>query len=278
MKLSASLQPHKGESWPAFALRAAGLGFQGVALPFNPAWTDADLLGIRQALDEQQVEVVELTAHCNFLTPSEDEVRRSFDALTRAMEAGALLNCDHVVTHVGSRSPDPRQPLAPHPENWADATWDLLIRRIWALLDGVEDVGVRLCFEPCATTTLNSLDSLAALVADVATVSVRIALDPAAIFNAEAAVRPKEALAEIFATLADAIAIARATDVRLAAGADEPLLERVPLGQGALDYTTYLKLLNALELDTPLIVPPQEDDAAYRRAHDFLATAAQGAR
>jgi len=275
MKLSASLRPHAGEGWPAFAHRAASLGFRGLALPFNPAWTDADLLRIRQALDEQQIEVVELTAHGNFLTPSEDEVRRGLEALSRAMQAGALLNCDHVVTHAGSRCPDPRQPLAPHPDNWADATWDLLIRRIWSLLDSVEDMGVRLCFEPCATTTLNSLDSLAALMADVATVNVRIALDPAALFNVEAAARPKEALADIFATLADTIALARATDVRLVPGADEPLLERVAPGQGVLDYGTYLKLLNALELDTPIVVPHQENDAAYRAAHDFLAAAAR---
>lgn len=278
VRLSACMPPRPGEPWPAFAARVAAPGFRGVSLAFDARWADADLLALRAALDEAHVEVVELAAHCNFLTPSEDEARANFAALARAMAAGALLNCDHVVTHAGSRNPDPARPLAPHPENWADATWDLLIRRIWALLDSVEDLGVRLCFEPHAASTLNSLDSLAALMADVATVNVRIALDPAALFTAEAAARPKHALAEIFETLADTIAVARASDVRLIEATDEPLVERTAPGQGVLDYPTYLKLLNTLELDTPLIVPRQESDADYRAAHDFLAAAARDAR
>jgi len=272
------MRPQEGEGWDALARRAAGLGFRGVSLPFDPGWRDADLVAIREAFDAERVEIVALECSCNFLTPSEDACRRDLARLARALEAGALLNCDHAVTHAGSRHPDPGRPLAPYPENWADATWDLLVRRVWALLDQVDDVGVRLCFEPHPATTLNTLDSLAGLVADVMTLRVRVALDPAAILSAEAAAEPRRALAEIFATLADAVAVARATDVRLVAATDEPLVEPAPLGEGVLDYPTYLKLVNALELDTPVIVPPQESDAAYRRAQDFLAAAAQRTR
>ncbi len=64
------------------------------------------------------------------------------------------------------------------------------------------------------------------------------------------------------------------TDLRLVASGDEPLVGPAPLGEGVLDYPTYLKLLGALELDTPVIVPPQPSDAAYRTAQQFLAVAA----
>jgi len=277
MKLSAAMRRGEGETWHALARRVAGPGFRGVSLPFEPGWSDADLVAIREAFDNVRVEIVELACPCNFLTPSEDTCRRNFALLRRAIEAGALLNCDQVVTHAGTRHPDPSQPLGAHPDNWADATWDLLVKRVWALLDEVEDAGVRLCFEPHPATTLNTLDSLAGLMADAATVRVRVALDPAALFGAEAAAKPTRALAEIFATLADAIAVARATDIRLVETGDEPLVEPAPLGEGVLDYATYLKLVNALELDTPMIVPHQESDAAYRKAHGFLAEAARRA-
>ena len=58
---------------------------------------------------------------------------------------------------------------------------------------------------------------------------------------------------------------------------EETKVRPVPLGQGSLDYTTYLKLLGALQLDTPLVVPAQPSDEAYRRARDFLADAARKA-
>jgi len=277
MKLSAAVQRRAGEAWNALACRVRGLGFRGASLPFDPSWDEADLVALRKAFDGERAEIVELACPCNFLTPSAEACRRNFALLRRALEAGALLNCDHVTTHAGTRHPDPNQPLAAHPDNWADATWDLFVQRVWAFLDEAEDMGVRLCFQPHPATTLNTLESLAGLTADATTVRVRVALDPAALFDAEAAARPTRALAEIFATLADTIAVARATDVRLIASTDEPLVEPAALGEGVLDYPTYLKLVAALELDTPVVVPPQPSDAAYRAAHAFLTAAANRA-
>jgi len=277
MRISAAMRQAQGETWPALARRTAGLGFRGVSLAFDPQWRDEDLIAIRQAFDGHGVQIVELACPCNVLTRSADEARGNVAFLSRALDAGALLNCDHAVTFAGSRHPDPRQPLAPHPDNWLDATWDLLVQRVWALLESVEDLGVRLCFEPCPTTTLNTLDALSELMADLASVRVRVALDPAAIFSAAAAAQPAYAVAEVFSSLGDTIGIARATDVRLIEAGEEPHAEPAPLGEGVLDYEVYLRLVAALELDTPIIVKPQGSDAAYRSAHAFLANAAKRA-
>ena len=46
------------------------------------------------------------------------------------------------------------------------------------------------------------------------------------------------------------------------------------LGQGVLDYETYLKLVDALDLDAPVVVKYQPTDDAYRQARRFLAAAA----
>lgn len=277
MHLAGAMRRREGESYADLARRASRLGFRGVAIPFDPAWTDADLLAIRQACDEAGVRVDELACPCNFVTPRDEEAKQVVGRLQHALEAGAILNCDHVVTTAGSRHPDAGAPRAPHPDNWSDATWDLLVKRIWSLLEGVEDIGVCLCFEPSVTSPLNSLDQLADLTADTATFRVRIALDPAAIFTPAAARHPRLALAEIFGRLADTIVLARATDVTLIEAGPEPTLEPVTLGQGVLDYGTYLKLLNALELDTPLVVKRQPTDEAYEAAHQFLAARAREA-
>ena len=277
MTLAAAMQLAEGESYADMARRAKRLGYRGVAIPFDRGWTEADLVAIRQAFDEQGISIVEIACHCNFLTPRDDEVAGVVERLQRALAAGAILNCDRAVTCVGSRHPDTRQPLAPHPDNWSDATWDLLIQRIWALLGGVDDIGVSLCFEPCPTTTLNTLDRLAELNGDVATVRVRIALDPAAVFTPLGAEHPGIALAEIFSRLADTIAVARATDVTLIEAGPEPRIAPAPLGEGVLDYVTYLRLLDALDLDTPIVVKRQPNDEAYSAARDYLATAASTA-
>jgi sugar phosphate isomerase/epimerase len=277
VKLSAVMRLREGETWDGLARRAAGLGFRGVSLPFDPRWTEQDLLAIRQAFDEAGVGIVELACRCNLLTPRDEESRRNLQQLSAALGAGALLNCDHAVIRAGSRHPDPNQPFAPHPDNGADATWDLLVQRIWALLDGVEDLGVCLCLRPAPTTPLNTLDSLAELMADTATFRVRVALDPAAILTPAGAQDSRRALAEIFSVLADKIAVAHATDVRLIEAAPEPEVEAAPLGEGVLDYETYVKLLAALQLDTPLVVEAQESGDAYRACHDLLAAAAKQA-
>jgi len=277
MSLAAEMRRRDGEDYADVARRAAALGFRGVSLPYDEGWSDADLIGIRQAFDEAGVAIVELKCRCNFLTPRGDEAAQVVGRLQKALADGAILNCDCATTYAGSRHPDPRQPLAPHPDNWADATWDLLIHRIWSLLGGVDDLGVCLCFEPCATTTLNSLDSLSELNADAASFRVRIALDPAAIFTAAAAEHPAVGLAETFATLADTIVLARATDLALIEVGREPVVQPAPLGEGVLDYPTYLKLLDALERDTPLVVRHQPTDDAYRAAHAFVADAAKEA-
>ena len=274
MRFAAAMRLAEGQTYADMARRAKRLGYQGVSIGFDHRWSKADLVAIRQAFDEQGVDVVELACYCNLLTPRSDEASRIVERLGWALEAGALLNCDHATTYAGSRHPDPDQPFAPHPDNWSDATWDLLVKRIWALLEGVDDIGVCLCFEPRPTTTLNSLEALADLNADAGTTRVRIALDPAALFTPPAAKQPARGLAEIFAALADTIAVARATDVTLVEAADEPRLAPAPLGEGVMDYVTYLKLVDALELDTPVVVKYQGSDGAYRDARRFLAEAA----
>ena len=277
MRLAAQMRLAEGQSHADLAARAKRLGYAGVSIGFDPAWTDADLVAIRQACDDQGVEIVELGCTCNVVTPRDDEAAEAVERLGKALQAGALLNCDHVTTCAGSRHPDADKPLAPHPDNWADETWDLLIRRIWSLLARVDDLGVCLCFEPRATTTLNSLDSLAELAADASSARVRIALDPAAIFTPAAARAPSVGLAETFGRLADTIALVRATDVALIEAGDEPRCVPAPLGEGVLDYGTLLKLADALELDTPIVVKPQGSDGAYGAARDFLVAAAKQA-
>ncbi|NQT88601.1 sugar phosphate isomerase/epimerase [bacterium] len=274
MKLSAAFHVPDGQGFPEVARRAASIGFAGVSLAFDPGWSDAELLDIRAAFDDQGVEIVELRCHCNFVTPRTAEARTNLKTLRRAMTAGAILNCDHAVTCAGSRGRDPNQPLAPHPDNGSDAAWEVLVHRAWEVLDRSEDLGIKLCFEPCATTTLNSLESLSDLCADLASMRVRIALNPAAIFNAKAAGDSRVALAEVFGELTDTIAVAHATDVALIEKGPTPVPAEAPLGEGVLDYATYLKLVAALELDTPVVVQPQPTDDAYRAALRYLAKAA----
>jgi len=277
MSLAAEMRRRDGEDYADVARRAAELGFRGVSLPYDEGWSEAELIAIRQAFDEAGVAIAELNCRCNFLTPRDDEAAQVVARLQKALTDGGILNCDRATTCAGSRHPDPGQPLAPHPDNWADATWDLLIHRIWSILGGVDDLGVCLCFEPCATTTLNSLDSLSELNVDAASFRVRIVLDPAAIFTPAAAKHPAVGLAETFATLADTIALARATDLALIEVGREPVVQRAPLGEGVLDYPTYLKLLDALVRDAPLVVTRQPTDDAYRAAHAFVADAAKQA-
>ena len=74
--------------------------------------------------------------------------------------------------------------------------------------------------------------------------------------------------------LADTIAVAHATDVVLDETGLVPAAAEAALGEGALDYATYLKLVDALELDTPVVVRPQPTDDAYRSALQFLQGAA----
>ena len=274
MKLAARMRLGEGETFAHMAARAARLGLGGASIGFDHRWTDDDLLAIRGAFDQHGIEIAELGCYCNVVTPRADEAARNAERLQRALRAGALLNCDHAVTYAGSCHPDPDQPFAPHPDNWSDATWERLVQRVWALLEGVEDMGVCLCFEPHRHTTLNSLENLADLMADTASFRVRIALDPVAILTPEAAGESRRALAEIFASLGDTIAVARATDARLVDTGEKAHLEPTPLGEGMLDYGTYLKLLDALEHDTPLVVKHQPTDQAYARAVSFLTHAA----
>ncbi len=277
MKLAAAMRPHPEENYADVAKRAARLGFHGLSIGFDHRCSEAELLDIREALDRRGIHLVELGCYCNFITPRADEAERNLERLTYALQAGALLNCNCAVTYAGSTHPDPDRPFAEHPDNWSDAAWDRLVKRIWALLDQADDLGVRLCFEPHPATTLSSLDSLVDLMADTLSVRVGVALDPAPLFTPEGAGEPARSLAEIFSSLADNIAVARATDVELIEAGPEPEAREAPLGKGVLDYPTYIRLLDALQRDTPLVIKYQPDDAAYARARDFIAEAASEA-
>ncbi len=230
MKFAAAMRLGEGEPYADVAERAARLGFEGVSIGFDHRWTEADLVAIREPFERHGVDIVELGCYCNFVSPRPEEAQRNIERLQWALQAGAILNCDHAVTYAGSAHPDADQPFAPHPNNWADTTWERLVQRIWTLLDGVDDLGVCLCFEPNAATTLNSLESLTELMADASSARVRIALDPAALFSPEAAAHSERALAEMFSALVDSIAVARATDLELIEAGEKPQIRPAALG------------------------------------------------
>jgi sugar phosphate isomerase/epimerase len=210
------------------------------------------LSAIEQAFAAENVVLAEIGIWRNLVSP-DDAVRKA--NLTYAMERLAIadaVGAGCAVSYIGSFRAG--TDYAPAAENMGPEAFDACIETVRHILDAVKPKRARFALEMMQYSLPDSVDSYVELIHAVARPMfgahfdpVNLIMTPRVYFNNGALIR------ECFDKLGQWVVSCHAKDIKLHHQAALHL-DEVQIGEGVLDYRTYLGELNRLPREVPLML------------------------
>lgn len=153
-----------------------------------------------------------------------------------------------VVSLVGSKAD---HVLAPHPYNYTEACKREFREIVLRILDGLELKTVRYGIEPWHNTFFYQPEEIKAFIDDVGHPSLGLHLDQMNLVSQASYFNTTALIEKTFALLADKVVSVHLKDIKCDPSHMFLKWDEVRIGDGVMDYDTYLKKLATLDPDTP---------------------------
>jgi sugar phosphate isomerase/epimerase len=241
---------------PAVAEQVRALGFSGIFSRFRAndphTTTAAQCHRVRDLLADHGLRMYQATGYWQCLVhPDEAARREAVRTLQAALRVAGWLGTYAIDTGPGSLSPN--GPWFPHPYNYKSQARDQLIRSLREAAPAAEDSSVILGLESHLLVTLRTPEIARDVLDAVGSRWVRCDFDPVNWIGLDDIYDTGSALDRMVDILSDRIASAHAKDC--------VILDRLTLhldvvaaGTGLLDYRTFLRRMEELNPDYPVIV------------------------
>lgn len=238
------------------AQHIAGMGFSGIFSRFRAndpmTTTEAQCARVREILAAHSLTMYQCTGYWQCLIhPDEAQRRRASQTLQAALRVAGWLGARGIDTGPGSMNT--RSVWGPHPDNWTETARRQLVRTLQECAPVAEEYGVMLSLEGHQLVTLDTPDTMKAVLDEVSSPMVKCDWDPVNWITRETVYATGAAMERMVAALGSHIVSAHAKDVRIA---DQLVLhlDELPAGQGMLDYPTFFRLLEGLDPSFPMII------------------------
>jgi sugar phosphate isomerase/epimerase len=198
----------------------------------------------------------------NLMTPDAALQAERIELVRAMLRKADLMGCRCVVSLVGS--PDPSDlPLAPHPmlltKEGADAFREIVLR----ILDGLELTWTRYAIEPWRTSFFFEPEAIAEFIASVDHPRLAMHLDLVNMVGRREYFDTGGLAERTFALLSDRIVGAHLKDLRWDPEYMALRWDEVLVGDGVMDYPTYLRVLASLDPDLPCFCEHLPTEAEY---------------
>jgi sugar phosphate isomerase/epimerase len=257
-------------SW-VMTVRDAGYG-----AAFCPVGTDADdetVSAYAEAAEEANIVIAEVPAFgWNPIASDEEERAEAIERCQARLALAERIGARCCVNVAGSRG---ERWAGAHPENLSEETFEMTVDSVRKIVDAVRPQRTAYTIETMPWIFPHTPDSYLKLIEAVDRDGFAVHLDPVNLvtspeicFNTDALLR------ECFEKLGPYIRSCHGKDIRL----QDKLtvhLDEVRPGSGSLDYHTFLRELDALEHDVPLMLEHLPDEAEYTKAADYVRALAE---
>jgi sugar phosphate isomerase/epimerase len=259
------------EAW-ALAVRAAG--YRAAICPLAPDADDATVAAYARAAADRDVVISEVGAWSNPLSPDNLTRLAAIEYCQRNLDLADRIGARCCVNIAGSRHPT--QFDGAHPDNLTAETFGLIVETTRKIIDAVKPTRTYYTLEASPFLQPDSAEVFIKLLEAVKRERLAVHFDPVDLINSPKRYYTNGAIIKEFvAQLGRHIKACHARDVILRPNALVHLDEVAP-GAGGLDYATFLKAVNRLGTDVPILLERLPDEAAYRQAAEHLrAVAAQ---
>lgn len=223
---------------------------------------------IQKTFAANDVVIAEVGAWCNMLAPDAEEREKNLDYVISRMQLAEAVGALCCVNIAGSFNPAWWD--GPHPDNLSDKALEMTVENVRRILDMVQPKRSFFALEMMPWALPDGPDSCLELLRAVDRRQFAIHFDPVNIINSPSRYYNNSAvLRECFQKLGRWIVSCHAKDTLL----HERLtvhLDEVRPGTGALDYDTYLRELDALPGEVPLLLEHLPSEEEYALARQFL--------
>lgn len=251
----------------AFARAHRAFGYGAAYAPEVSLADGQRLADIETAFRAEDVVLAEIGIWRNLIAPEEDVRKRhlayAIERLAIADEVGALC----AVSYIGSFAPG--TDYAPHPRNFGADAFDAAVETARHIIDAVRPRRARFALEMMQYSLPDSVDSYLALVEAVDRPQFAAHLDPVnLIMTPRVYFENARLIRECFEKLGPHLVSCHAKDIRLEKRAALHF-DEVPIGEGVLDYATYLTEIAKLPREVPLMLEHLEP-AQYAAGRDAI--------
>ena len=269
MRLGGPVPAEDPERWIA-ALRRKG--YTAAYCPVSNDAPDDKVQAFAKAAREAGIVIAEVGAWSNPIGPDATQRRHAVEHCQKQLALAERIGARCCVNIAGSRG---TQWDGPHPDNLSDATFDLIVETVRGIIDAVKPARTYYTLETMPWALPDSADSYVRLLKAIDRPRFAVHMDPVNLVNCPARFYDTGALIrECFAKLGAQVKSCHAKDIGLSTRLTVHLDEVRP-GLGGLDYAAYLKELNRLDQDTPLMLEHLPEDAVYDQAAAHIREVAQ---
>jgi len=256
------------EAWAAEARRR---GYSAVYFPSGDA-DDSAVSGIVKAAEAAGLVIAEVGAWSNPLSPDEAVRGAALEKCRAQLALADRAGARCCVNIAGSRGV---KWDGPHADDLTEATFDLVVESVRSILDAVKPTRTFYTLEPMPWMYPDSAESYLRLLRAVGRKQFGVHLDPVNLVCSPQRYFGNAALIrDCFAKLGPHLRSCHAKDILLGEDLTVHLSEVRP-GLGALDYAVFLKELDRLEPDSPLMLEHLKTDEDYRLAADYVRSVAR---
>ncbi|WP_123043335.1 sugar phosphate isomerase/epimerase family protein [Cohnella candidum] len=266
MRLGGQVYPERQdpESW-VDAVRKAG--FRAAVCPVNHEADGALIRAYRDAAAANDIFIAEVGAWSNPISADPEVRRQAMEYCAKQLALAEEIGAGCCVNIAGSRG---EQWDGPHPDNFSDETFDLIVETVRGIIDQVNPSRTFFTLETMPWTYPDSADTYLALLRAIDRPAFAVHLDPVNMISSPRTYyRNGEMIRDFIAKLGPYIKNCHAKDIKLAGKLTVHLDEVLP-GTGALDYRTFLTELGKLGPDTPLIIEHLATEQDYAAAAAFI--------
>lgn len=257
----------KYENPEEWILLLKGLGYRAAYCPVDHSAKDETVEEYAAAAKKAGIIIAEVGVWNNPLSLNDSERKTAILQNQRQLELADRIGACCCVNISGSRG---EKWDSPHPDNFTEDTFALIVDTVRAIIDAVKPVHTFYTLEPMPWAYPDSPVSYLKLIRAVDRKEFAVHMDVVNMIHSPALYfRNAQFIRECFQKLGPYIKSCHLKDIRLGGNYTVHLDEAIP-GTGGLDYRALLSELNKLDAEMPVMLEHLTTDEEYLVAANFV--------
>ena len=260
----------------AWAKNAREQRYRAVYAP-NVSLNDADRIkAFREAAEQHDLVIAEVGRWVNMMDADPDKRKANINLVTEGLVLADELNAKCCVDIAGSL--DTESWFGPHPNNVSDEYFDMAVENARKIIDAVNPKRAVFAYEMMGWAIPDTPENYLRLIRAIDRKGFGVHLDVCNMINSpDKFWNNARLINEAFDLLGQWIVSAHAKDLRWQLEMNIHFVE-CAVGDGVLDYVTWLNRLATLPHDVPLMIEHMKDHEEYLKCRDHLFKVASEAK
>jgi sugar phosphate isomerase/epimerase len=252
----------------AWAQEHVNLRYRAAYAP-NVALNDKDRIkAVVEAVKKRDLVIAEVGRWVNLMDANPENRAKNLQFVTEGLALADELDARCCVDIAGSFSTESW--FGPHPKNVSDEFFDLAVENARKIIDAVKPKRAKFAYEMIGWAIPDSPDNYLRLIKAIDRPNFGVHLDICNMINSpDRFWNTTRLIHETFDKLGHAIVAAHAKDLKWIPEMSIHFVECV-IGEGDIDFATYLKRMASLPHDVPLMIEHMNGAEEYNRCKEHL--------